>query len=115
MSRQAECLENQEGCVAQERAKGSRILKPRHKDCLARLSRIEGQVRGVSRMVEEERYCIDVLTQLRAIKAALNKVENEILKDHADHCVADAIKSGNKAEQRKKLDELVDLFGRYRA
>jgi DNA-binding FrmR family transcriptional regulator len=65
-------------------------------------------------MIEEERYCIDILTQLRAIKAALNKVENEILKDHADHCVADAINSGNEAEQRKKLDELIDLFGRYR-
>lgn len=90
-------------------------MKPRHENSLSRLSRIEGQVRGVSRMIEEERYCIDILTQLRAIKAALNKVENEILKDHADHCVADAIKSGDEAEQRKKLDELIDLFGRYRA
>ncbi len=89
-------------------------MKPRHENCLTRLSRIEGQVRGVSRMIEEERYCIDILTQLRAIKAALNKVENEILKDHADHCVADAIKSGNEVEQRKKLDELIELFGRYR-
>lgn len=90
-------------------------MKPRHENCLSRLSRIEGQVRGVSRMIEEERYCIDILTQLRAIRAALNKVENEILKDHADHCVADAIESGDEAEQRKKLDELIDLFGRYRA
>lgn len=90
-------------------------MKPRHKNCLSRLSRIEGQVRGVSRMIEEERYCIDILIQLRTVKAALNKVENEILKDHADHCVADAMKSGNDKEQRKKLDELVDLFGRYRA
>ncbi len=89
-------------------------MKPRHENCLTRLSRIEGQVRGVSRMIEEERYCIDILTQLRAIKAALNKVENEILKDHTDHCFADAIKSGNEVEQRKKLDELIELFGRYR-
>ncbi len=65
-------------------------------------------------MIENDRYCIDVLTQMRAIKAALNKVESEILKDHADHCVADAIQSGNEAEQREKFNELVELFGRYR-
>jgi DNA-binding FrmR family transcriptional regulator len=88
-------------------------LKPRHQDCLSRLSRIEGQVRGVSRMIEEERYCIDILTQLRAIKAALGKVETEILKDHADHCVADAIKSGSEKTQREKFGELIELFERY--
>ena len=89
-------------------------LKPRHKDCLSRLARIEGQVRGVARMVEEERYCIDILTQLRAIKAALNKVETEVLKDHADHCVAQAINSGSEKEQKKKFNELVELFERYK-
>lgn len=89
-------------------------MKPRHKDCLSRLSRIEGQVRGVARMIEGERYCIDVLTQIRAIKAALNKVESEVLKDHADHCVVDAIKSGDETEQKKKFNELVELFDRYR-
>jgi DNA-binding FrmR family transcriptional regulator len=80
---------------------------------LTRLSRIEGQVRGVSRMIEEERYCIDVLTQLQAIKAALRKVEEDVLKDHASHCVAHAIKSGDAADQKQKFDELVELFGRY--
>jgi CsoR family transcriptional regulator, copper-sensing transcriptional repressor len=80
---------------------------------LMRLSRIEGQVRGVSRMIEEERYCIDVLTQLQAIKAALRKVEEDVLKDHASHCVAHAIKSGDVNDQKQKFDELVELFGRY--
>lgn len=89
-------------------------MKPRHKDCLSRLSRIEGQVRGVARMIEDERYCIDILTQIRAIKAALNKVESEVLKDHADHCVVDAIKSGDETEQKEKFNELVELFDRYR-
>lgn len=89
-------------------------MKPRHKDCLSRLSRIEGQVRGVARMVEEERYCIDILTQIRAIKAALNKVETVVLKDHADHCIAQAIKSGNADDQKEKFNELVDLFERYK-
>lgn len=71
-------------------------------------------MRGVARMIEEQRYCIDILTQMRAIKAALNKVEGEILKDHADHCVADAIKSGDAKEQTEKFNELVDLIGRYK-
>ena len=89
-------------------------MKPRHKDCLSRLSRIEGQVRGIARMIEDERYCIDILTQLRAIKSALNKVETEILKDHADHCVAEAIRSGSEKAQKVKFNELVELFERYK-
>ena len=79
---------------------------------LNRLSRIEGQVRGVARMVEDERYCIDVLTQLRAIKAALNRVETEMLKDHLGHCIEGAIVSGDAAEQRKKAVELIELLER---
>ncbi len=88
-------------------------MKPRHDDCLMRLSRIEGQVRGVSKMIGQERYCIDILTQLRAIRAALGKVETQVLKDHADHCIADAVRSGSEYEQRKKFSELIELFGRY--
>ena len=94
------------------RGKGKQV-KPRHTDCLTRLSRIEGQVRGVSRMIENKRYCIDILTQLRAIRAALGKVETKVIKDHADHCIADAIGSGSEAEQKKKFSELIELFGRY--
>ena len=70
-------------------------------------------MRGVSKMIEEERYCIDLLMQLRAIRAALSKVESEVLKDHADHCIADAVKSGSEKEQREKFSELIDLFDRY--
>ncbi len=88
-------------------------MKPRQKNCLKRLSRIEGQVRGISRMIEEERYCIDILTQIQAIKAALKKVENEVLKDHADHCLLSAVKSDNEEEKSQKLSELVDLFAKY--
>ena len=80
---------------------------------VARLARIEGQVRGVARMIEDGRYCIDVLNQVQAIKAALRKVEEELLKGHAAHCVEDAIESGDAADQRKKFAELVELFGRY--
>ena len=86
-----------------------------HKDpkVLARLSRIEGQVRGVSRMIKEERYCIDVLNQIQAVKAAPKKVEEDLLKSHASHCVAHAIKSGDVEDQRRKFDDLGELFGRY--
>jgi CsoR family transcriptional regulator, copper-sensing transcriptional repressor len=80
---------------------------------LTRLKRIEGQVRGVARMVEEGRYCIDILNQIQAIKAALKRVEEKILKDHASHCVADAIKTGNARDQTQKFTELVELFSRY--
>ena len=80
--------------------------------CRKRLSRIEGQVRGLARMVEDDRYCIDVVTQIAAIRAALRGVEEEMLKDHVAHCVEHAITSGNKAEQRRKVAELIDVLGR---
>jgi CsoR family transcriptional regulator, copper-sensing transcriptional repressor len=76
---------------------------------LKRLARIEGQVRGVSRMVEEERYCIDVLTQIGAIEAALDKVAMGLIDDHTRHCVMDA-EGGERAE---KVDELVAALGRF--
>ena len=79
---------------------------------LNRLSRIEGQVRGVARMVDEGRYCIDVLTQLQAVKAALVRVESEMLKDHLSHCIESAIVSGDAEEQRRKANELITLLER---
>jgi DNA-binding FrmR family transcriptional regulator len=79
-----------------------------------RLNRIAGQVQGVVRMIEQDRYCIDVLTQLAAIKSALGKVESEVLKQHAACCVAEAIASGDETEQRTKFNELVELFERRR-
>ena len=79
-----------------------------------RLNRIEGQVRGVSRMVEEDRYCIDVMTQLAAIRAAVRRVEEEVLRDHVAHCVEHAISSGDAAEQRRKIAEIIDVMGRGR-
>ena len=80
--------------------------------CQKRLGRIEGQVRGLSKMVEEDRYCIDIVTQISAVRAALRRVEEEILKDHVSHCVAHAIASGDKVDQRKKISELMDVIGR---
>ena len=82
------------------------------KSQLARLSRIEGQVRGVARMVEEDRYCIDIITQISAVRAALKRVEQEILQEHIGHCVHHAFKSGNAAEQKQKIEELMAVLGR---
>lgn len=81
---------------------------------LKRLSRIEGQVRGLARMVEEERYCIEIVTQIAAVRAALARVEEEILHDHIAHCVEHAIVSGDAGEQRRKVAELMQVLGRAR-
>lgn len=79
---------------------------------LKRLRRIEGQVRGVAQMVADDRYCIDILTQLQAVKAALHRAESEILKNHAATCVAAAAASGDPQDQQRRFAELVDLFER---
>ena len=76
----------------------------------ARLARIEGQVRGLRRMLDEDRYCIDVLTQVTAVKAALDKVALALLDDHVSHCVVDSVREGTHAE---KIRELTDAIGRY--
>jgi CsoR family transcriptional regulator, copper-sensing transcriptional repressor len=78
----------------------------------SRLKRIEGQVGGLLRMVEEDRYCMDILTQIAAVRAALHKVEGEILKDHVSHCVAHAFAAGGSVDQQQKVDELVETISR---
>ncbi len=84
------------------------------KSCLSRLKRVEGQVRGIARMIEDGRYCIDVVTQVQAARAALQKVEDEVLKDHVGQCVEHAIQSGDADEQRQKIAELMQVLGRAR-
>lgn len=81
-------------------------------DVRARLSRIEGQVRGIERMVDEDRYCIDILTQVNAVKAAIDKVALSLLEDHVEHCVTDAVRAG---EGEEKLRELTTAIGRFLA
>ncbi len=79
---------------------------------LARLRRIEGQVRGIARMVEEDRYCVDVLNQTAAVRAALRGVERLVISDHAAHCIEDAVRSGDPEEQRQKFRELIAIIDR---
>ena len=77
---------------------------------IARMKRIEGQARGVARMMEEQRYCIDILQQLSAIEAAVRAAKSKVLEMHAAHCIEDAIVAGDVEDQRQKFRELVDLF-----
>jgi DNA-binding FrmR family transcriptional regulator len=95
---------------------GRGICQVMHNDakssCLKRLGRIEGQVRGIARMVEEDRYCLDIVTQISAVRAALRRVEEEVLRDHMTHCVEQAIASGDAKEQRRRVAELIDVLAR---
>jgi DNA-binding FrmR family transcriptional regulator len=84
-----------------------------HIDQLKRLRRIEGQVRGLVRMVEEKRYCVEILTQIRAARAALRRVEEGVLREHALHCVAEALRGDDRAARREKVDELLAVLGRF--
>lgn len=84
--------------------------RERRESCVKRLNRIEGQVRGLNKMIEDDRYCIDILVQVKAVSAALKRVEAELLKDHADHCVAEAISSADVNEREQKVAELIDLL-----
>ena len=77
---------------------------------IARLKRIEGQVRGVQRMVETDRYCIEILTQIRALTAAIDKVGDEVMRDHLGHCVADAMRVGDEDERAEKIDEIMSVL-----
>jgi DNA-binding FrmR family transcriptional regulator len=80
--------------------------------CKKRLKRIEGQVRGLSRMVEEGRYCIDIITQISAVRAALGRVEHEVLRDHIGHCVKEAMRSDDVRSQDRTINELIDVLAR---
>jgi len=85
-------------------------MKENRERTLDRLARLEGQVRGIARMVEEDRYCVDILAQTAAVRSAVKGVERLILESHAHHCVADAIASGSETAQREKFDELIALL-----
>jgi DNA-binding FrmR family transcriptional regulator len=78
-----------------------------------RLHRIEGQVRGIERMVEEERYCIDILTQIGAVTTALESLAQRLLEDHANHCVAGALAAGDREQAETKTRELLDAVQRF--
>ncbi|WP_206740815.1 metal-sensitive transcriptional regulator [Euryhalocaulis caribicus] len=85
-----------------------------HSALKPRLARIEGQVRGVAKMIEEERYCIDIVTQIQAIRAGLSRVEDVVLQDHVAHCVQEVIESGDLEQRQAKIDELMRVLPKSR-
>jgi DNA-binding FrmR family transcriptional regulator len=87
---------------------------PSHKDNLSALRRIEGQVRGVQRMIENSEYCIGILNQIYAIKGALSRVEEKILEKHFQHCITEAVKGTSEREKQQKLDEILKLIHQTR-
>ena len=89
------------------------LTPPNHTTQLQRLRRVEGQVRGVIKMVENKRYCMDILQQTRAISAALKAVENNIMEDHMKSCVATALKSNKKKEQANKIKEIIEVISTF--
>lgn len=87
---------------------------PNHQDNLPALRRIEGQVRGIQRMIEQRKYCIDILNQIYAIKGALAKVEEKILDRHFRHCVTQAVKGSSERQKQEKLGEILKLINQTR-
>ena len=95
--------------------RGYRMINAETKTkALGRLRRIEGQVQGLQRMIENEAYCVDILLQVSAVQGALEQVEKLLLGRHVESCVADALRSGSKSERQQKIDELLDVFSRFR-
>jgi len=96
-----------------KRSEHAHAVDPALKDqALVRLKRIEGQIRGISRMVDDERYCADILTQMSAVQESLRAVARIMLRNHLEHCASDAIRSSDAGRRERMYDELTDLFGK---
>lgn len=85
-----------------------------HEEQLVFLKKIEGQIRGIQKMIQDKRYCVDIITQIHSIIGALYRVENEIFKKHIDGCVVYALKGKSESEKQKKINEIVELIARFR-
>ncbi len=85
-----------------------------HEQELARLRKIEGQIRGVQKMIEEKRYCIDILTQLSSVVGAIMSVEENILGRHLKGCVQESFQEGSREDRQRKVDEVVGVLGKFR-
>lgn len=88
-----------------------REIYPNHEEQLARLAKVEGQLRGVRRMIEERRYCIDIVSQIKAVNAALKQVQMGVLEKHIHHCVAESLESGEPELFEEKICEIVKVVG----
>ncbi len=88
-------------------------LGTRHTEDIVRLKRIEGQVRGIQKMIDDRRYCVDIITQLQSISSAIARVQERILKRHVEHCVAEAIRSGMEEDKQEKIQEIIDVLKNF--
>ncbi|MDP8212739.1 MAG: metal-sensitive transcriptional regulator [Candidatus Zapsychrus exili] len=87
---------------------------PCHKNQIIALKRIEGQVRGIQKMIEEGRYCVDILTQFRSVTRAIVSVQEKVFKKHLETCVKDALKGKSESDRQNKIDEAISLLSKYR-
>jgi len=85
-----------------------------HSAQIVRLNRIEGQIRGISKMIQEKRYCVDILTQIRSASSALAKVQENIFKGHLESCVKDSLTGDDPRDREKKVDEILDILSKFR-
>ena len=83
-------------------------------DAIGRLSKIEGQIKGIRKMVESRRYCVDILNQTRAVSSAINKVEEMIMRQHLETCVAESLSGDDEKDKKEKITEIMDVFSRLR-
>ena len=87
-------------------------MHPSHEDQLVRLNKIDGQVKGIKKMIESRRYCVDIVTQIKAVTSALGKVEQEILKTHIQNCLKSAVESKEPDDIKEKIDEIMMLLSK---
>jgi DNA-binding FrmR family transcriptional regulator len=85
-----------------------------HEEQLEFLKKIEGQIRGIQKMIQDQRYCVDIITQIRSVIGALSRVETEVFKKHLDGCVVTALEGKSEKDKQKKIEEVVDLIVRFR-
>lgn len=94
------------------RAHDTARLFPSHADQLERLGKIEGQIKGIRKMIEERRYCMDILPQIKAVHGALRQVELGVLETHVNHCVQEAVRAHDTDDLREKIDEMMRVLSR---
>ncbi|MBF0278586.1 MAG: metal-sensitive transcriptional regulator [SAR324 cluster bacterium] len=87
-------------------------MHPSHEDQISRINKIEGQVKGIRKMIEDQRYCIDIVSQIRAPIAALKKVEKNVLEKHLQHCVKEAMENKNPFELQEKISEIMQVISK---
>lgn len=85
-----------------------------HSTQVPRLNRIEGQIRGISKMIQDERYCVDILTQIRSASSALEKVEENIFKGHLEGCVRDSLTGSDRGDREAKINEILEILSKFR-